>query len=136
MIDYQTVTREFRSLVHRRRELMTFLGSVFAASGIFLHNALKGSLPPSLVGLKDYLFIFYAVLLMVPTLILALRMAKLHGGMVLNGILYARLMQGQIFTRAGDPRRAARHNFLGVSFLQFVLMDLLAAFSATVLAVA
>jgi hypothetical protein len=136
MIDFQTVTREFRSLVHRRREMVTFLGSVFAASGIFLHNALKGSLPPTLFTLKEYLFAFYAVLLMVPTLILALRMARLHSGMVLNGILYARLMQEQTFMRKGDPQRAARHNFFGVSFIQFVLMDLLAGFSATVLGVA
>src|SRR6516165_1789630 len=106
MIDFQTVTREFRSLVRRRRELMTFFGSVFAVSGIFLHNALKGSLPLSLRPMQGYVFVFYAVMLMVPTSILALRMAKLHGGMVLNGILYARLMQEQSFTRPGDPRRA------------------------------
>ena len=32
MIDYTTVTREIRSLVSRRRELLTFLGTVFAAT--------------------------------------------------------------------------------------------------------
>jgi hypothetical protein len=136
MIEFQTVTREFRSLVHRRRELMTFFGSVFAVAGVFLHNALKGSLPHALGGLVQYLFVFYAVMLMVPTSILALRMARLHGGMVLNGILYARLMQEQSFTRRANPERAAGHNFLGVSFLQFLLLDLLAAFAATVLTVA
>jgi hypothetical protein len=134
MIEFTTVTREFRSLVHRRRMLMTFLGSVFAATGVLLHNALGGKLPRELSSLRQYIFSLYALLVMVPALILALRMARLHGGMVLNGILYARLMQEQDFTRKGDPRQAARHNFLGVSFLQFVLMDLFAGASAALLA--
>jgi hypothetical protein len=58
-------------------------------------------------------------------------MARLHGGMVLNGVLYARLLQAQGLK--GDPDRAARHNLFGVSFLQFVLAELLAGFSAAVL---
>ena len=134
MIDFTTVTREFRSLVHRRRMLMTFLGSVFAATGVFLHNVLQGKLPEDLQPIRRYIFSFYALMVMVPALILALRMARLHGGMTLNGILYARLMQEQDFTRKGDPQRSARHNFLGVSFLQFLLMDLFAGASATLLA--
>jgi hypothetical protein len=136
MIDFQTVTREFRSLVHRRRNLMTFLGSVFATTGILLQNVLGGKLPASLEDVQDHIFAFYALVLMVPTLILALRMARLHGGMVLNGILYARLLQDQAFTKRGDPRKAARHNLLGVSFLQFLLMSLIGGFSATILVVA
>ena len=36
MIDFTTVTREFRSLVDRRRELQTFLGSGFAAMSLIL----------------------------------------------------------------------------------------------------
>jgi hypothetical protein len=136
MIDFTTVSREFRSLVDRRRNLATFLGSVFAALGLFLQNVLKGNLPDSLKSLEDHAFAFYAFALMVLSLILALRMAKLHGGMVLNGILYARLMQEQNFTRQGDPQRAARHNFFGVSFLQFVLVNLIAAFAAAILALA
>jgi hypothetical protein len=136
MIEFPTVAREFRSLINRRTQLMTFLGSLFAATGIFLENVLKGGLPVSMRGVNEYIFGFYALMLMVPTLILALRMARLHGGMVLNGILFARLMQDQDFTRPGDPQRAARHNFLGVAFLQFLLMNLIGGFSATVLALA
>src|SRR4051812_13227883 len=45
-------------------------------------------------------------------------------------------MQHQDFTRPGDPVRAARHNFVGVSFLQFLLGDVIAGFSAAVLALA
>src|SRR5438874_2327441 len=46
MIEFTTVTREFRSLVHRRRHLMTFLGSVFAgASAALLALALDLNLP-------------------------------------------------------------------------------------------
>jgi len=136
MIDFTTISREFRSLVLRRRELQTLLGSVFAGLGLFLQNALQGNLPPSLAGIERHLFAFYAVLLMVPCLILSLRMARLHGGMVINGVLFARLMQDQDFTRRGDPGRATRHNYLGVSFLQFLLADVLAAFSTTVLGLA
>jgi hypothetical protein len=136
MIEFPTVAREFRSLIERRRELFTFLGSVFAAMGLFLRNILEGNLPPALAGITQYAFTFYALVLMVLSLLLSLRLARLHGGLVLNGVLYARLMQEQDFTAKGDPKRAARHNFLGVSFLQFLLADLVAAFSAAILALA
>ncbi|HEX5270596.1 MAG TPA: hypothetical protein VFW33_08930, partial [Gemmataceae bacterium] len=136
MIDFTAVSREIRSVLARRRELLTFLGSVFAALGIFLQNLLGGSLPPSLKGLERHTFAAYALLLLVPSLLLALRLAKLNAGMTLNGILYARLMQEQTFTdRAGPgaPRRAAGVNVFGVSFLMFVLADLLAGFAAALL---
>ena len=136
MIEFPTVSREFRSLVGRRRELQTLLGSVFAGLGIFLQNTLQGGLPDSLGSIKRHLFAFYAVLLMVPSLILALRMARLHGGLVLNGILIAQLTQGRDFVRPLDVARSARHNYFGVSFLQFVLMDVIAGFSTTILALA
>jgi len=134
MIEFPTVSREVRSLIGRRQELNTFLGSVFAAAGIFLQNSLGGNLPGALVGVEGHLFGFYAVMLMVPSLILALRMARLHGGLVLNGVLYARLMRDQDFTERGDVDRAAAHNFFGVSFLQFLLADFIAGFSASVMA--
>ena len=114
MIDFTAVSREIRSVLARRRELMTFLGSVFAALGIFLQNLLGGQLPEALKSLERHTFAAYALLLMVPSLLLALRLAKLNAGMTLNGILYARLMQEQSFTdRAGAdaPLRAARVNF-------------------------
>ena len=134
MIDFQTVTKEFRSLITRRQELITFLGSVFAASGLFLANTLQGSLPKSLSSIEEHIFFFYAIMIMVPSLILALRMARLHAGMTLNGMLYARLMEEQTFTRKGNVEMASRHNVAGVSYLQFLLADFLAAFSTTILA--
>jgi hypothetical protein len=136
MIDFTAVSREIRSVLARRRELLTFLGSVFAALGIVLQNLLGHSLPPSLEGLERHTFAAYALLLMVPSLLLALRLAKLNAGMTLNGILFARLMQEQTFTeRAGPnaPRRAAGVNVFGVSFLMFLLSDLLASFAAALL---
>jgi hypothetical protein len=136
MIDFTAVSREIRSVLSRRRELLTFLGSVFAALGIFLQNLLGGGLPPSLKSLEQHTFAAYALLLMVPSLLLALRLAKLNAGMTLNGILYARLMQEQTFTaKAGPdaPRRAAGVNVFGVSFLMFLLSDLLAGFAAALL---
>src|SRR5215472_11590859 len=109
MIDFTAVSHEIRSVLTRRRELLTFLGSVFAALGIFLQNLLGGSLPDSLKSLERHTFGAYALLL-VPSLLLAMRLAKLNAGMTLNGILYARLMQEQDFTtkaRPDAPNRAA-----------------------------
>jgi hypothetical protein len=139
MLDYTTVTREIRSLISRRRELLTFLGSVFAAMGLFLQNVLQGTLPPSLGVLQNHAFAVYAFLLMVPSLLLALRLARLNAGMTLNGVLYQRLMMEQDFTRKGSlqsQQRAARVNVVGVSFLMFVLADLIAGFSVVILAAA
>lgn len=136
MIDFTTVTREIRSLVSRRRELLTFLGSVFAALGIFLQNVLSGGLPSSLESLKGRVFATYAFMLMVPSLLLGLRLARLNSGMTLNGILYRRLMQDQDFTQKGTAAsidKAARVNLFGVSFLMFLLAELIAGFSGTLL---
>ena len=136
MIEFANASREFRSLIGRRRELQTLLGSVFAGLGIFLQNTLQGGLPESLGSVKRHLFAFYAIMLMAPCLILALRMARLHGGLVLNGILLAQLTQNRSFTRPLNVTKSARHNFVGVSFLQFVLMDMIAGFSTTILGLA
>ncbi len=139
MIDYTTVTREIRSLISRRRELLTFLGTVFAALGIFLQNVLQGGLPRTLSSLQGHVFAVYAFLLMVPSLLLALRLARLNAGMTLNGILYQRLMEHQDFTRKAtleSRKRAARVNPFGVSFLMFLLADVIASFSAGLLALA
>src|SRR4051812_1635372 len=105
-LEFTAVSREFRSLVARRRDLVTLLGAVFAGLGILLQNALQRNLPQALGPLQRHIFAFYSVMLLVPSLILALRMARLHGGMVLNGMLFARLMQGQPFGKTRDPERA------------------------------
>jgi hypothetical protein len=137
MIDFTAVSREIRSLVSRRRELLTFLGSVFAALGLVLQNVLHGDLPASLKALEGHVFAFYALMLMAPSLILALRLAKLNAGLTLNGLLYMRLMQEQDFTRKGPkPEQAMRPNVFGVSFQMFLLANLIAGFSATLLALA
>lgn len=115
---------------------MTLLGSVFAGLGLFLQNAMQGNLPPALSAVERHLFAFVALVLMVSSLILSLRMARLHGGMVLNGVLHARLLQEQNFTRKGNPDRAARTNHVGASFVQFVLVTLIAGFSCAVLVLA
>jgi hypothetical protein len=136
MIDFTAVSREIRSVLARRRELLTFLGSVFAALGIFLQNLLGGHLPPPMRELEQHTFAAYAVLLLVPSLLLALRLARLNAGMTLNGILYARLMQEQTFMDRPGPdalSRAAGVNVFGVSFLMFVLADMLASFAAALL---
>jgi hypothetical protein len=139
VIDFTMVSREVRSIISRRRELLTFLGTVFAAMGIFLQNVMQGGLPPTLGSLKEHLFAVYAFMLMAPSLIIALRLARLNAGMTLNGVLYARLMEEQTYTRRGTPegrKRAARVNVFGVSFLMFLLSDLIAGFSAALLALA
>lgn len=136
MIDFTVVTGEFRSLVGRRRALLTYLGSIFAGLGIFAQNVLQGHLPPALQLLERHLFAAYGSTLLVVSAVLALRVAKLHAGMTREGILYARLLQEQEFTPAGNPVAAARHNFAGVSFLMFLLAALLGGFSAVLLGLA
>jgi hypothetical protein len=139
MLDFTNVTREIRSVIARRRELLTFLGSVFAAMGLFLQDVLQQNMPPPYDKLVRHGFAYYALLLMVPSLILALRLARLNAGLTLNGILYQRLMQDQDFTRkaTGDSlRRAGRLNIFGVGFLMSFLTDLIAGFSAGLLVLA
>ncbi len=136
MIEFRAVAAEIRSLIGRRQELSTLLGSVFVAAGVFLENSIGGNLPGPLVEVERHLFGFYAAILMVPSLILALRMARLHGGLVYNGILYARALEDQDFTARGNVLRAAAHNFAGISFVQFLLADFVAGFSTAVMALA
>ncbi|MEZ6141912.1 MAG: hypothetical protein R3B84_15175 [Zavarzinella sp.] len=133
MLDFETICREFRGLVDRRRDLITFLGTAFAAMSLFLENVFDGKLPPSLAILQQNVFAFYAFVLMFISLILALRFARLHGGMVMNGMMFAQLMTQQEFTKKGDPHRASRHNHTGVSYLQYLMVALIAAFSLFVL---
>src|SRR5207237_556276 len=139
MLDYTNVTREIRSLISRRRELLTFLGTVFAALGIFLQNVLQGTLPPVYHRLQEHGFAYYALLLLVPSLILSLRLARLNAGLTLNGTIYQRLMQEQDFTQKATPatmRRAARLNVFGVGFLMSLLTDLIAGLATALLVLA
>lgn len=139
MIQFSIVTREFRGLVDRRAELFTFLGSAYAAMGLFLLNVLQGGLPPSLASIERNLFACYSFVLMVIVSILALRMAWLHKGMVINVILYAHFMQRQTFTdsaREPTPESAARTRLLSVSFLQSFQAALIAGISAAVFCLA
>jgi hypothetical protein len=139
MLDFTNVTREIRSVVARRRELLTFLGSVFAAMSLFLEDVLQKNMPPPYDKLVRHGFAYYALLLMVPSLILALRLARLNAGLTLSGILYQRLMQDQDFTRKATTeslRRAGRLNVFGVGFLMSFLTDLIAGFSAALLILA
>jgi hypothetical protein len=138
MLDFTGVTREIRSVVARRRELLTFLGTVFAALSLFLQDILEENLPRPYDKIVEHGFAYYALLLMVPSLILALRLARLNGGLTLNGILYQRLMQEQDFTRkatAESLQRAGRLNVFGVGFLMSFLADIIAGFSAALLVV-
>ncbi len=134
-LDFTLVAGEFRSLVGRRRALLTFLGSTFAALGLFVQNVLQGNLPASLRPLEAHLFAFYGLFLLVPSLVLSLRLAKLHAGMTLHGVLYERLLQERDFA-PGNPTRASRHNFLGAGFLFFLQSAGLTALAATLTAIA
>lgn len=128
--------REIRSLVARRRDVLTTLGATFAALGIFLDNVLDGALPPSLAAVRGRVFATYTFLLLVPAAILALRLARLNAGMVLNGILFSHALQNQAFTKRPDPARAAKVNPVGVSFLMSLLTDFIAGISAALLVMA
>src|SRR5262249_38746888 len=100
---------------------------------------LQGTLPPVYHRLQEHGFAYYALLLLVPSLVLSLRLARLNAGLTLNGILYQRLMREQDFAPKGTPatmRRAARLNVFGVGFLMSLLADLLAGMATALLALA
>lgn len=134
-LDFTTISSEIRSLVTRRRELMMFVGSLFAAMGLFLQKVLDGELPESLRTLQQSAFFTYALFILVPTLIIALRIAKLHAGMVINGVFYRRALGSLTGTDdlAGQVR-AARLNFMGMSAAMFWLVSFLAACATALLA--
>ena len=136
MIRLAHPAREIRSLVARRREVLTTLGGSFAALGIFLDNVLQGSLPPALKAIEGRVFATYTFLLLVPAVLLALRLARLNAGMTLNGIVFARVMQDQSFAPKPDMHRAGTLNRMGVSFLMSLLTDAIAGLSALLLALA
>ena len=51
--------------------------------------------------MQEHLFAFYALVLLVLSLVISLRLARLHGGMILNGVLYARLMGPGLHAETG-----------------------------------
>lgn len=129
VLDFGVVTREVRSLVARRRELLLFLGSLFAGMGIYLQNILEGKLPKSLTRLESNAFLTYSLALTIPTIIIALRLAKLHAGMIINGVFYAKLLSAKLRPQL-DPAKASRLNFAGVSVQFFTLTALIASLGA------
>lgn len=135
VLDFGTIGREIRSLVSRRRELMMFLGSLFAAMGIYLENVLEGKLPGALARLEQRAFFTYSAAVLIPAVLIALRMAKMHAGMVINGTLYARVLHETLRPRM-DPARSARLNWGGFSTQLFLLADLIAGLEAALLALA
>jgi hypothetical protein len=134
VLDFSTVSREIRGVVARRRELLIFLGSLFAAMSLFLQKSLDGELPDSFRGLQRHIFAFHSVLVLVPCILLALRISKLHAGLTINGVFYSRMEQS--LGIAAHPWRAARLNMFGVSAAMVYLVELLAAGEAAVLTLA
>jgi hypothetical protein len=138
VLDFDTISREFRSVVARRREQLLFLGSLFAAMSLFLQNVLDGKLPEAMKSLERRAFLLHSVLMLAPTVLIALRIAKLHTGLTINGVFYRRAMR-EIDPLEGSEvalGRAASLNLFGVSSIQFWLAALLASGEATLLAFA
>ena len=134
-LDFGHVSREIRSIVSRRRELMLFLGSLFAGMGIYLQNILERKLPPALSQLERSAFLTYSLALLIPSVLIALRVAKLHCGMIINGVLHAKILKETVAPER-DPERAGRFNVAGVSTQLFLLTNLVAGFAAAILALA
>jgi hypothetical protein len=138
ILDFDTISREFRSVVSRRREQMLFLGSLFAAMSLFLQNVLDGKLPEAMKQLEQRAFLMHSLLMLPPTVLIALRIAKMHTGLTINGVFYRRVMREIDPLEGSDEalRRAATLNFFGVSSMQFALAAVLAAGEAVLLAFA
>ncbi|KOR29436.1 hypothetical protein TI03_02325, partial [Achromatium sp. WMS1] len=112
---------------------MMFLGSLFVALSLFLDNLLHGGLPPALAGIEKHAFFNYSVMLLIPTLLIALRVMRLHSGMTINGIFYS-----QILNKHGNnnvnPLLASKLNWTGISTGLFLLTVLNATLAATLFA--
>jgi len=138
VLDFDTVSREFRSVVARRREQLLLLGSLFAAMSLFLQNVLDGKLPDSLKPLERHAFLLHSAMMLAPTVLIALRIGKMHSGLTINGIYYRRSLRA-IDEQEGSPARvlgAARLNLFGVSSMQYLLAALFAGGEAMLLALA
>ncbi len=129
-LDFSGVSREIMSLVARRRELLIFHASLFAAMGILLQNILEGKVPAALKGLEKVAFLAYAVLLLIPSIIVALRIGKIHGGMIIQGLFYLRIQKEHI-NPSVDPNQATRLNLFGVSTQFYFLVSILAGGAMT-----
>lgn len=136
-LDLSRVSLEVRSLVTRRRELMLFLGSLVAALGLYLQNVLQGQLPTALAPIEEQAFLTFSLALLVPAVLLALRLGRLQGGMVINGVFYAAIVASK---SDGDlsaaVARAARLNWFGVSNLLALLTAVVAGFATALLVAA
>jgi hypothetical protein len=132
-IDFSRVSRELRSIIARRRELILFLGSLFAGAGIYLQNILEGKLPDSLKALEQSAFLTFSLALLAASTVIALRLSKLHFGMTLNGILFKAALQSG-GDASYDPLRGGKLNWAGVSTQFFLLTAVIAGFSAGLLA--
>lgn len=124
VIRFSYVSREIRSIVARRREILLFLASLFAAVGIYLQNLSLDTLPEGLAALREQALLTYALIVGVPSFLLALRIVRLHGGMVINGIFYRKLL--------GKPLKY-NLNFAGISTQMFLLASLITAWAVWLL---
>ncbi|MGL5094293.1 MAG: hypothetical protein ACRDD1_01800, partial [Planctomycetia bacterium] len=134
-LEYSYISREIRSLVSRRRELVVFLGSAFAGLGILLQNVLERKLPDGLARLETSIFGLYSLMMLVVSVVVALRLARMHAGMIINGVSYSYVLKtvGRV---NHDPRKSAGLNWAGMSTQFFLLTDLIASFAAGVFALA
>ncbi len=124
VIRFSYVSREIRSIVARRREILLFLASLFAAVGIYLQNLSLETLPEGLAALREQALLTYALIVGIPSFLLALRIGRLHGGMVINGIFYRKLL-GKSLTY--------NLNFAGISTQMFLLASLISAWAVWLL---
>lgn len=124
VIRFSYVSREIRSIVARRREILLFLASLFAAVGIYLQNLSLDTLPEGLAPLREQALLTYALIVGIPSFLLALRIARLHGGMVINGLFYRKIL--------GKPL-TYKLNFAGISTQMFLLSALITTWAVWLL---
>lgn len=134
-LDFGTVSREIRNVVARRRELLIFLGSLFAGTSLFLQRVLDGELPESFRRAEDHAFLIHSLMVLIPCAIIALRVSKLHAGLIINGVFYRRL-EAAAGEAKGTLFQASQLNVFGMSASFFWLVAVMAAAEAGVLTLA
>lgn len=136
MVAIRNIGREFRSLVYRRRLQMTYLASAYAALSYSLQSALHGGLPRQFGKLEGHLFAVHAGLLAILGIIMALREARLHGGMMLNGSLYWGLLGQQGMIAPPSTTIFSAPHMFGVSGVMLAIAGSIASGSLCVCALA
>ncbi len=120
-IELSEISDAFRTLIGRRRRLMTFLSTAFAAVGLLLVQVLRGEWPGARVGFSEHAVMLAAAGQGALGMICLVREARIHRLIAFYGVLFARTMVGAQRVSEDEQTASGRLNWLGISALMFYM---------------